>query len=338
MVYASNEGGSSGPKPSDQYGQATWGVMPTSSGWGDLWSTAGSGSSSSGKPGYDGVSMPKVTDPMTAAKGGGSVFDWILDTFKQYGMGDVGKDALAAIRNSRSPEEAIMAIRDTDSYKTRFAGNVARIKAGFGALDEGQYLAMESQYRQTMRAAGLPKGFYDDPSDLAGFIGGDVSVAEIGERASKAMELVNSKDPNELKAFRDYYGISKGDLAAYFLDPAKALPILQKQVAAAELGAEATRAGLSASAGFSESLVDKGISQEQARQAYGDVAYDKDTLAKLATMSGTSVGINDVVEAKLGLDTKTEKKVVGLVKREASRFGGRSGGTLALGGNSAGSF
>lgn len=292
------------------------------------------------KPGYAGASAPTVKDPMVAAKNGGSVFDWILDTFRDYGMGDLGKDALKAIREARSPEEATTLIRDTDAYKVRFAGNEARRKAGLPVLGEGEYLNLESSYRQTMRAAGLPKGFYDQPGDFTKWIGGDVSPAEVSERAKTAMDLVNSRDPNELKAFADYYGIKKGDLAAYYLDPAKSLPILQQQAEIAGLGAEAMRAGIKTSEAHSAELQAAGIGREQARAAYGQTAQDKAVIAKLGAIDGASKGLrtDDIVDARLGLDAKAEKKMRDSARREVGRFSGKSGGTAALGGTSSGSF
>lgn len=184
------------------------------------WGLLGQPSTPAGPGGatYQGVSTSSPRDPMVAKQGGGSVYDWVLDQFKQYGMGDVGKAALDAIQGSHNEIEAVTAIRNSDAYKQRFAGNVARIQSGKGALSEGEYLAMESSYRQAMRAAGLPKGFYDQPDDLAKWIGGDVSVTEVATRAKTAMDLVNSKDPETLKAFKDFYGVDKGHLAAYYLD------------------------------------------------------------------------------------------------------------------------
>ncbi len=288
---------------------------------------------------YAGVTKAKSpSDPMVAAKGGGSVYDWVLEQFKQYGMGDVGTAALEAIQGSHNEVEAVTAIRNSDAYKTRVAGNIARVQSGKGALSEGEYLSMENSYRQSMRAAGLPKGFYDQPNDLAKFIAGDVSVAEVAQRAKTAMDLVNTKDPETLKAFKDFYGVDKGHLAAYYLDSNRAMPLLEKAAEAAKIGAEAIRNGIATSGKFAESLVDKGVTQGQARQAYDDTAVDRSTLAKLASIDNTKVGLNDVVEAKLGLDSGMESKLRQMSGRERSRFGGRSGGTAALGTSTSGSF
>lgn len=305
--------------------------------WGPLGSTQQQAAEA---PGYGGVKMPKVKDPMVAAKGGGSVFDWIKDQYRQAGMGELGRDVIDIMRDSHSDEETITRLRETDSYKTRFAGNIARQKAGLPMLAEGEYLNLESSYRQTMRAAGLPKGFYDEPQDFAKWIGGDVSVAEVSERAKTAMDLVNSRDPNELKAFQDYYGIKKGDLAAYYLDKSRSLPILQQQAEIAGLGAEALRAGLKSSEAHSAELQAAGIGKEQARGAYGQTAQDQSVIAKLGAIDGAKKGLrtDDIVDARLGLDAKTEKKIRESSKREAARFGGKSGGTAALGRNASGSF
>ena len=77
-----------------------------------------------------------------------------------------GDDVLARIRADQGQAGEI--------YRARFAGNVARRKAGLNVLSEKAYIGIENQFSQTMRAAGLPSGFYDSPDDFAALIGADV--------------------------------------------------------------------------------------------------------------------------------------------------------------------
>jgi hypothetical protein len=91
--------------------------------------------------------------------------------------------------------------------------------------------------------------------------------------------------PEVKKAFKDYYGIDSGGLTAYFLDPEVATPLLTKQYAAAQIGAEAAMQGIDVASSLAEQLNIAGVSREEARTGFGAVAGE----------AGLSVGAGDVV-------------------------------------------
>ena len=269
--------------------------------------------------------------PAGAPKGGDSVYSYVMSLFNGIG-GNLGNVVLAAIRDSHSASEAIATIRNSDAYAARFPGNVALLKAGKAVLSESEYLSQERSYRQVLKDAGLPNSFYDKPDDFGKWIAADVSPAEVASRAKSASDLVNSQDPATLAAFKSYYGIDKGHLAAYFLDPTKAAPILEKQAAAASIGAEAIHEGLDSSVGkgFAEGLVDKGITQVQARSAFLGTNIEKPTVALLSGIDHTNISTGDMINAQLGLDATAVKKVKSVADRETARFRGTSAGTSTL--------
>ena len=274
---------------------------------------------------------------------GQSVYDWMRSNLAQWGLDDPA--IIDAISNSRNEFDMLTQIRDSAAYKERFAGNIARAKAGYGMLSEAQYLAMESSYRGSMHAAGLPKGFYDDPSDFAKFISQDVSPEEIAQRAAIAGNLAQTKDPQLWKELESR-GISKGDAAAYMLDPDRALPAIQKKLDSAAIGVAAREAGLTfggqtqqqhhtlqGPAGtttghsngnkFENSLVDKGITQEQARVAFNNVAEDEAGLDALAAEYGEKgFGTKALVRGELGIGgQKAKARRRGLASRARANWG-----------------
>jgi len=64
------------------------------------------------------------------------------------------------IQGDTNADTLSLALSQTDAYKTRFAGNAIRVKNGMSELTPAQYLATEEQYRNTLQAWGLPRGFY----------------------------------------------------------------------------------------------------------------------------------------------------------------------------------
>lgn len=255
------------------------------------------------------------------------VYDWVRSSFQQWGMPDgFANEVIGIVKDARSPEQAMTMIRDTDAYRTRFAGNIARAEAGFGMLSEAEYLNMESSYRQSMRAAGLPEGFYDDPNDFADFISKDVSPEEIAARAEIAGSLAQQKDPQLWKELESR-GITKGDAAAYMLDPDRALPAIQRKLAGADIGRAAREAGIKVKNKFENKLVDKGISTEAAKAAFVSVkAEEKDLDALAARYGEKEFGKKGLIKGELGLDKgKTVARRKSLASRERAEWAGQAG-------------
>ena len=264
------------------------------------------------------------------------VYDWVRSSFQQWGMPDgFANEVIGIVKDARSPEQAMTMIRDTDAYRTRFAGNIARAEAGFGMLSEAEYLNLESSYRQSMRAAGLPDGFYDDPNDFADFISKDVSPEEIAARAEIAGSLAQQKDPQLWKELESR-GISKGDAAAYMLDPDRALPAIQRKLAGADIGRAAREAGIKVKNKFENKLVDKGVSTEAAKAAFVSVkAEEKDLDALAARYGEKEFGKKGLIKGELGLDKgKTVARRKALASRERAEWSGQAGSAAMAFGSS----
>jgi hypothetical protein len=268
----------------------------------------------------------------------GSAYEWLISQFTSLGVPELGKVALGIYKSARTSDDFLTQIRATPEYAKRFAGNIARQKAGLPVIDENVYLAQESSYRQVLSSYGLPKGFYDNPTDFTNWIAKDVSPAEIGSRAQVASQWVNSADPGLRASLKSFYGVNHGDMVAYALDSNVALPVLQKRAAAAELGAAASDVHLNLGRNFSENLVDKGVSQSTGQQAFGEVAREQPTANMLAGLSNVNLTTKDQVNAKLDLDPNASNKVRTLASQERGRFSGQNAGTNSLNGQVSGSY
>jgi hypothetical protein len=191
----------------------------------------------------------------------------------QWGLSSLAPTALGYIQAGYDSNTVQYLLTQTPEYAQRFAGNTQRIAAGLAPLSPANYLATEDSYRQVMSAAGLPAGFYDTPTAMAGLIGSDVSGSELQSRVNEASTLVNQTDPSARQALSDYYGVTSGQLVAHFLDPTVAAPILQKQEAAAQIGGAALAQHLSVTnQQTAEQAADLGVSASQANTAESKVA------------------------------------------------------------------
>lgn len=267
-----------------------------------------------------------------------NAYEYLNRLFQGWGLEGLAPKILEYIQQGYDADTIMLMIQDTPEYKQRFAGNEQRKAAGLPVLPPAEYLALERQYRQLMSSAGMPAGFYDDYSDFTGWIAGDVSPAEIQERVSLASSALYSSDSHYLQTLKSY-GLGDGDLVAYMLDPKKAVPLLQKQVRAAQIGAEASRNSLGLSQARAEYFADMGVSGDQARQAYQNIAENKDAAGRLGALYGESYGQTDLEDELLGGSGLASAKRKRLSLKEASRFSGRSGvGDKALAGKTRGEY
>jgi len=200
-----------------------------------------------------------------------SARDIIEETLTRYGLGTLRDFVNDMVFKQNIFDENILVgrIRERPEYQQRFSGNDARRNAGLNALSEGEYLALENQYRNLFRNSGLPTGFYTDKEVTDMLISNDVSIAEVAERVNQGYEAIANADPEVISEMRRLYGLGDGDLAAYFLDPEKATPLLLRQARSSEIAGQARQAGIQIEAGMAEQLARAGVTQEQAQAGFG---------------------------------------------------------------------
>jgi hypothetical protein len=231
-----------------------------------------------------------------------NAFDALNNVFSSFGLGSLAPKIFEFIQNGYSADTIQVLLQDTPEYKQRFAGNELRRQRGLPVLAPNEYLSVESSYRQLMRQAGLPEGFYDQASDFNDFIGKDMSPTELKSRvdlASQAATLANTAYKDALERM---YGVDQSHVTAYFLDQDKALPLLQKQAAAAAIGAEALKRNLELSQNLEE-YATAGITAQQAAQAYTQIAQDLPKYQTIAAQYGEKTNQHEFEHAILETGT-----------------------------------
>jgi hypothetical protein len=160
-------------------------------------------------------------------------------------------------------------LRNSETYKKRFAGNELRAKkvaemtaqgkmipAGAGPLTEASYIEAEIGYRETLRKYNLPAGFYDDSSDFVNLIGNDIRPEELDSRAALAQQAVSVANPEIKQQLKSLYGVEENQILSFFLDPAKAQNVV-KAGNTAVIAGTAQKAGITLSAQEAELLAEK---------------------------------------------------------------------------------
>jgi hypothetical protein len=258
--------------------------------------------------------------------------DYLRKFFASVGMvfdGELEGILLNAMRSGYTPADLesgllMPEIQNTQAFKTRFPGYAQRLANGYNAINIRQYLDLENQYRSIMENAGLPRGFYDDPADMGQWIAKNVSPAEIEGRVRLATDTAKSVDPTMRNLMARFYGLSTGDVAAYFLDPARALPAIEHQYKTAGVASWAARSGYSVTdIGRYEQLVADGVTAEQAAQGYATVRELDQTVGRVASIYGETYNQADA-EGDVFFNRNEKRRR--LMAQEAATFGGSSRG------------
>ena len=250
---------------------------------------------------------------------------------EEFGLPSSLTDKLnAELVRGESPTALAMRIRTTDEYKARFPGMVSRRTLGLPAITEAEYLDLESQYRSIMRAANLPPTFHDAPEDFTTLIAGDVSGQELQQRVALAESARETANQDIITELQDNYGLTEGDITAYYLDPGVAKNIFEERrmYEAAGLSVAATQAiGEGLEVKTAEALQRENIQRREIQSRLGQRAGLTEDLLGSEGMSATGIA-----EAEFGLDVDEATRLRRLREaRLAPMMGGGSALTTAKG-------
>lgn len=255
-----------------------------------------------------------------------SAFDIIRDQFRQWGLGSLAENIQRYITDGISPQEALIRLRETKEYKTRFVGNTTRLAKGLRPLSEAEYLSAEERLREQFRSYELPPGFYDSPDDFSKAIGADLGAGELRERleARKAI-LTDGAATGVLDYARRAYGLGTGDLLAYFIDPDRAAPIITKMARASQVGAAAARTGWGGvTRAEAERLDALGVNAAAAEAGFSQAA---NLLELTADVDDAGISRDDITGAIFDQNADAARRVTRKQDERRARFAG--GGTFA---------
>lgn len=227
------------------------------------------------KPTTGGTPSPSTTPPTTGPPAGTLTPDQqsantsINEFFAQFGLTDLAQWAWNAYLNGTPIEQVFLDAQQRPEWKARFPAMDELAKQG-RAITPAAYIEWEQRAVSLFQAYGLPKGFYDDPTDFKDIMVAGVGMPELEQRiqlAAKAQYSVPQSVRDELKA---KYGIDDGALTAYWLDPNRAAPLLENQFTAAQISAQAKGTGFgNINRDQAELLAAEGVTDDTAKQGFG---------------------------------------------------------------------
>jgi hypothetical protein len=258
----------------------------------------------------------------------------LTNLFASFGLKSLAPRIIDFIKQGYSADTITIMLQETPEYKQRFKANEVRRQKGLPVLSPAEYIATEDAYRQTLQKWGLPTGFYDSTNDFQNFLANDMSPVELDQRAQQASDFMNQASANDMAFYKQYY--TSGDLVAYALDPKRAAPLVGKAFQAARIGGAADAQGIDVSKATAEELAALGVTSDQARAGFGQIAQVQGTVQKLGQIYGGGLSQGDLIGATFEDNAAATNKLKKLASKERAAFGGSSGiGTNSLASNGA---
>jgi hypothetical protein len=288
------------------------------------------------------ITLPETDFPVPGA--GGPQDPALIEKFAdlkailaRYGLEQLDAWAWQKIVDGASVAQIELELYEQQAFRDRFAA-IFEFRKKFPDLpapSPADILGYETAAAQLYKAAGLPVGFYDQPQDFVNLIGGGVSMAELTTRVQEGFEAA-MKAPAEVRTeLERLYGIQAGALAAFFLDPDKALPLLVKQFGAAQISGAGFRAGYDPlTVGQAERLADLGLTPEQAGQGFGELVRMEELFQPLPGREAAEVAISteEQLGAAFGGVESAQARIERQRRARLAVFGGGGGFAAGEGG------
>lgn len=267
-----------------------------------------------------------------------TAFDIIRKTLAYYGLDDADlmREVQTLWMNKTLPANATVddigvQLQSSPAFAKRFPANKILADQGKPQYSVSQYLRLEADYKSRLQAAGMPPGFYDTPQDFQTFIANDVSPEELSSRLQYGYQAVRNAPKEVINQFKTLYGVSEGDLAAYFIDPEAARPTFDKyeaerQARAAAIAAQAaTQANIQLGVQQAEELARAGVTEAQAQQGFGLIGTTQELFTG-RTPSEQSISQQEQISGVVGGNAAAAQRIAQRKRQRQAEF--ETGGSL----------
>jgi hypothetical protein len=198
----------------------------------------------------------------------------LQDTLGRLGLLGLARWAWLQQVNGASPAQVDITMRLQPLFKQMFPEIEARQRAGLPPVSPGWIVSYRDNVKQMEHLAGFPSGFLTSYTQR--WIETDVSATEARTRVVDGLVAAQQAPQATRDQLRSMYGLGDGALAAFFLDERNALPMIQREFAAAQISGTGVQSGYGGlSAREAEGLVAQGVSTNQAQQGLGQLALER---------------------------------------------------------------
>lgn len=185
----------------------------------------------------------------------------------------------AFIDNNQDANEAILVMRQSDTYKSYFPGNVNPDGVSV-KYTEQEYLNLVDAYKRKIESIGLNADLILTNKRIETLVKNVVSNEEFGARVTAVYQQVLTALPQVKEYYQRNFNktLTDAEIIASAIDPdiSKGLyagtisagEVISQNIARAQIGAEALLAGTDIGVQSAEQLRQLGLSREQARRGF----------------------------------------------------------------------
>lgn len=235
-----------------------------------------------------------------------------------------------------SEAQFLLELEQTEAFKRRYpaitelrrqsaAGQPVRVPT------VNEVRAYEQQVATSMRLAGLPTWFYDEPAEIQSLMSQNLSAVEVEQRLGEAWIRTQQTDPEIRRAFDQFYGVGDGDaaLAAFFLDPQRTVVSLERASRAAYTAGMGRRAGIDINQQIAERVAATGRTE-------GAIQQDIQEISRLGSVFEETMGERDTdlqagttgAEAIMLGSAEAQAAIERRITQRRSQVQSQSGGAL----------
>ncbi len=262
-----------------------------------------------------------AADNISLEQGNQSGSQIINDLLKEWGLDGLASTVWNNFKAGDPAAKITDFIRSTPQYSARFPGIAALAKKG-QAITEADYINKEVADQQVMRAyLGTSSGLWTDRNTLGNLIANQVSTSELSNRLQAAQSSVLSADPATVQFLKDNYGLTSGDLTAYFLNPDKALADIQRRADAGQLGGVASEAGFGISGNQADQLAAAGVNPASSRSTFAQLGLQGQLQQGLPGDTSTGqVSQDQLLKASFLGDASSQKALSDTIAKRKAVF------------------
>ena len=242
-----------------------------------------------------------------------------------YGLQSLIPWAKQKMQEGASQAQVELEMQDQPAFKQRF-WVIDKMRAQGRPVPTPQDIFnYEEQWRSIAVAGGLPVA-YQARDNAQRFMEQGVAVTEAQQRVQDGYVKVLA-NPVIADTFQNYYGVSRGGLAAFFIDGDNALPHLEQQVTAATIGAQGQARGFGLDVGRAEQLAQFGVTGDQAHQGFDQLDQMRhlfdETISEKANLTAQQEGVGAV----FGMDATSADVLAQRANERKAAFAGSSDAT-----------
>lgn len=255
-------------------------------------------------------------------------------TLQNYGLDPSLVDTLWTdwhVGQGKQINQILLDLPQTPQFQTRFPKyqEIQKAHPGFGVAD---YINYENAVHEQNQRYGMPDNFYSSGEDIANNLIKGVSANEREDRIKLGVAAAIQSPMENRAEMQRLYGVDLGHLTSYFLDPTRAEPELQKQVAASAIGGQSVRSQFGLlSKDEAERIAQLGLSDQEVGKGFSDLYSQRQFTQALPGQEASQTGITreQQLAAQFGGDAAAQEAVLREQEKRKAEFA--KGGSFSSG-------